>query len=291
MGDIVTTRTSILRARPGGAATAAVLTVLLLALTGACSSGGGTKVTTSPAAAVRAAATKAANAKTAHMEITETISGPVHLTITMSGDFDRDAQRGHLTVDNANIHLEEIQDHNTAYVRAGSSQKWTRVELDPSIAEKITEQLNPAQGQLALLEKLGVDVKEVGDLTTAGAKVTHYAGAIDWRKMLETVGATGVAPSGAIDQLESQVDEGSGTADVYIDTNGHVRLTTLTLSLTAQGQTVHIEAENHLSRYDEPVDITVPGPADVTATKKAGTLQEFTQIVAGVASAGVTTPS
>jgi hypothetical protein len=287
----VTARTNRLHTRSTGAVAAAVLAVLLLALTSACSNGGGTKVTTSPAAAVRAAATKAANAKTAHMEMTETISGPADLTLTMTGDFDRDAQRAHLTVKSANVDLEEIQDHNTAYIRLGSSKQWTRVELDPSITQKITDQLNPAQGQLALLEKLGVDVKEVGDLTTDGTKVTHYAGTIDWRKLLETVGAVGVAPSSAIDQLESQVDDGSGTADVYIDSSGLVRRSSLTLALTADGDTLHIEAENNLSRYNEPVDITVPDPADVVATKKAGTLQEFTQIVAGIASAGASIPS
>lgn len=286
----MTTRTSRRSTRPTSAVTAALLAVLLLAATSACSSGGGTKVTTSPSAAVQAAATKAADAKTAHMEMTETISGPVDVTFNLTGDFDRSAQRSHLTMKGNNVLLEEIQDRNTAYVRSGSSQ-WTRVDLDPAITEKIEKQLNPAQGQLALLEKLGVDVKEVGDLTTGGTKLTHYAGALDWRKLLETVGSLGAVPSGAVDQLESEVHEGSGSADAYIDSSGHVRRTTLTLSLTAQGQTVHIEADNNLSRYDEPVDIAVPGPADIATTKKAGTLQEFSQIVAGLGTGGLGTPS
>lgn len=282
-------RTRRHRARHLSAVVAVTAAVLLAA---GCSGGSGTTtVVTDPAAAVKAAALKTSSANTVHIEMTEELSGVAHLTVTVSGDVDRVAKRESITTDLRSTKLQLIRDGDTFFARAGGTGKWTQINLDPSLVDKVASQFNPQEGQLELLQQLGVKLQNVGDVTTGGTRTAHYVGTLDWQKLLGAITSAGVLSSQDANLVQSNASGSSGTLDVYVDGEQRVQEETTHLSLEIKGQSIRVVTTARFTNYGSPVNITVPTPDQVASTHDVATFADFGQVIAQLELHGGGVPS
>jgi hypothetical protein len=226
----------------------AVLALVVLPLALAACSGTEARVarTLTPAASVRQAATKTADATSMHVTVDASGgSGILAGRVTGSGDFDIANQRGSFELQLSRLGtIDAVIDGTRAYVKAPflsvflpTGKPWLKLEGRRASGLNGLPQ-NPKQA-LARLKQF-VNVKEVGDETIDGVSTTHYHGT---------------------------ARRGQGTFDVWIGKDdGYVRR----IQANGNGGSGVV----NFSDFGEPVSTTVP-PASQTATMGSGNFGRF----------------
>ena len=236
--------------------------VPFLALPLAAAACGGNKSGTSstaslpddPAAAVKGAAAKTAQAGSEHLALAgRIVAGGQMVTFKGTGDFDTEKHLGSLNADfsvgGLNGSLEEVSSGKDAYVKSDllgaltpGGKPWVKLDLAKTAKSQgvdITSFLSqdPTQA-LTELQSLR-DVRKV-PTQVVGSNTTHYR-------------ASFVVPKAA-----GAATAGTGRYDVWIGEDGYVHR--LKAKVTSGGATSTVTTD--LSAFGEPVSVTLPSAAD-----------------------------
>ena len=239
----------------------------LLALPFAAAACGGSKNSSGtatlpddPAAAVKGAAAKTAQAGSEHLAIAGRIvaSGQT-VTFKGSGDYDTKKHLGSLSADfsvgGLNGSLEEVSSGKDAYVKSDllgaltpGGKPWVKLDLAQAAKSQgvdITSFLSQDPTQ-ALAQLQGLSNVQKIDTQIAGSHTTHYRAGFDVPK------AKGAAAAG------------TGHYDIWIGEDAYVHR--LKAVVTAGGATSTVTTD--LSAFGEPVSITLPRAADTYDSTK-----------------------
>lgn len=252
-------------------ALAAVLALpLAVAACGGSKHVSGTTTTSSDAAGVvRAAVEKTEKAGSEHLDIvaaTKAAGQPV--TVAGSGDFDSPKRVGSMTatIDLASIkaQLREVMSGTTVYVSAPqlfsaflpAGKTWLKIDLATAgktlgLSTAVFAVQDPSSALTQLKAVTGL--QEIGTATVGGVQTTHYRGRIDTTKLP-------AAQKGALDQAGTTF----GPYDVWVGSDGYVHKMRVVTTSTAAGQSARTTATATLSKFGEPVHVTIP-PAAQTA--------------------------
>lgn len=215
---------------------------------------------------VAKAADRATSAGSEHVELSGyVVVGAQTVKLAGSGDFQKSPRLGHasFTVDTPSGRqtIDEIESGTEVYIRsplfariAPGGASWASIDVS-----KVGKSLGIDVGQLsqtsptdtlAALEKAG-SVKKIGSETVDGVATTHYQAVVDLSKV---PGGSAVAQATHLSAVP---------IDAWIDDNGLPRRMTLSDTVTAGAQSAATRMTWDLSRYGEPVHVTVP-PANET---------------------------
>jgi len=250
---------------------AALLLVLAPFVLAAC--GGGSKsseVKLSPAAYVKQAAAKSAQAASEHVDLrgAAAVQGQ-QVVITGSGDFDNSTHQGsmtaHATLSGLDLQIDEVLDGTNLYMKSPlfaamlpAGKTWLKLDLQTIGKAKGIDfsallGQNPSQA-FTQLQAIG-NVTTVGDETIGGAATTHYRVTVDPSKLPHAAKLR--VPAGA--KLP--------TYDVWIGKDdGYIHRATVTYANGKQSATV----TSNFSDFGKTVTVDVPPAAEVVdATAKS----------------------
>ncbi|MEZ5101072.1 MAG: LppX_LprAFG lipoprotein [Thermoleophilia bacterium] len=133
---------------------------------------------------------------------------------------------------------------------------------------QVREQLAPASASAAKawLRGVGNDVQAVGKEAVEGVQTTRYRGTIDFdRAIARTPEAERAAVEARVEAMLERASSRTVPAEVWLDEQGRVRQVQvqLTRELT-DGVEPRTQVTVTFLDYGEPVEVTVPDPADVT---------------------------
>jgi hypothetical protein len=207
-----------------------------------------------PAAAVKGAAAKTAQAGSEHLAIAGRIvaSGQT-VTFKGTGDFDTKKHLGSLNADfsvgGLNGSLEEVSSGKDAYVKSDllgaltpGGKTWVKLDLAQAAKSQgvnITSFLSQDPTQ-ALTQLQGLDNVHKVETPNAGSDTTHYRATF------------------AVPKAEGAAKAGTGRYDIWIGEDGYVHQ--LKAMVTTGGATSTVTTD--LSAFGEPVSITLPNAAD-----------------------------
>lgn len=233
----------------------------------ACGGGSNAQVKVDPLAYVKDSAHKTAQ-KSEHMTLNAKMAvGPMSLSMDGSGDFSTEPRAGSMALSfSAMGHggtIQEVIDGTTIYMSSPlftralpAGKKWMKIDLAQlAKAKGINMQSlmsqSPSEG-LERLEAAGT-VSEVGTETIDGVATTHYQVTnLDPSKL----------PQGA--KLSALGHFIYGPIDVWIgDDNGYVYREKMLISYAVNGQSGDLKMTINLSKFGEPVHVSVP-PASET---------------------------
>lgn len=217
--------------------------------------------------------------------------------MSVDGAFDNRTGRGTMTVDMTDFlgglggsgdqgRMEMILDGEVVYVKSslfsmvsGSDKEWLAgqaadfAESDSGMAPGMG---NDPAAYLEFLKATGDGLEEVGREDVRGVSTTHLRTHLDFKKMLAE--ASDAEKADLADDLASLGDSAkmfdSIPADVWVDDDGYVRKVEFTFDFSelpagASGgdefsmEDVVMTMTVELYDFNEPVDITLPDPADV----------------------------
>jgi hypothetical protein len=243
--------------------TAILLIAFPLALT-ACGSGSkSSQVKLSPAAYVKQAAAKSAQATSEHVDLNGSAAFQgQQVVVTGSGDFDNSTHQGsmtaHATVGGIDLQIDEVLDGPTLYLKSPlfsatlpAGKTWVKLDLQKlgkasGVDFSALLSQNPTQS-FSQLQATG-KVTTVGDETIGGDATTHYRATIDPSKLPQ---AANVKPLAGAKP---------GTYDVWIGKDdGYIHRATVTYSNGTQSASV----TSNFTNFGETVNVTVPPAADV----------------------------
>ncbi len=248
------------------------------------------------AALLGRAAQDTAAAKTQKVAMDITIEGvPMvgDVTMTSIGQFDNEHGRAQLSMDMGDVFgligadaglpddagtIETVVDGDVVYMRSpliarlGDTDKpWLRIDagdLDQAGALAGGAQSDPG-GFLEFLRSAGT-VEELGTEDVRGVSTTHV------RVELELAELISDADAAERERLEQTLESLGATGDTFetvpaeawVDGEGRVRKFSLTMDFAAAEQTaqlgeVKVTVTTEFFDFGEPVDITIPDPADV----------------------------
>ncbi len=234
----------------------------------ACGGSSSSAPKTDPVAYVKQAATKTADLKSEHMNMTATVSAgsSMNLTLGASGDFVNAAQQGTMTmnmgVGGRNLQMKAILDGTTMYAQSPmfSSQlptgkSWMKIDLKKAGDSSMNFSSLSSQSPTQLLQQLEAagSVKSLGTESIDGVDTTHYQVTnLDFAKL----------PHGA--KLDALAHPSFGPIDVWIgNSDGYVRRESLSFTYSVAGQSGSMKARVDLSKFGEPVDVTIPPSSEV----------------------------
>jgi hypothetical protein len=187
-------------------------------------------------------------------------------TVNMSGDgdFQSSPQVGQASLrisgGTVEMSVDEVMKDWTIYVRSPlfarllpEGATWASLDLR-SLGSKYgidlgqLSQVSP-NDSLSSLKKAG-SVQELGTAMIHGVATTHYEAVVDLGKL----------PGGK--SLAKLVHLSAVPIDVWVDGRGLMRRMVLSAVITANGQTAATRITMDLSKFGEPVHVTVPSPAD-----------------------------
>lgn len=238
-----------------------------------------------------AASTGAVKTLRMNMELTTTGSPIGELTITADGEFDNEAERGHLTMDLGTMlaslgggdgNIEMVIDGKTVYMKSellsafsSSDKPWLKVDAEELAQSGATGTAQNDPGAfLEFLEGAGGTLDEVGREEVRGVPTTHVRTTIDLTKLLKD------APPEDRKRMEEQLD-GLGDvggslrkipAEAWVDDDGYVRKFTMSFDLSGADSSgsgspsadeLGLSITFEMYDFDQPVDISVPDPSEV----------------------------
>lgn len=226
----------------------------------------------SPLTLVQRAGDAVIAAKTARIEMRFESAGQ---SFTMDGQLDFVNKQGAFSMDIPSVvSFEGVYKGTDMFVRAGGTG-WTRIQMKGDLAEQALQGLGA--DPRAMLEQLSGagGITEQGTEEIRGVSTTHFSGTIDFDKALEAQGT----PQAQIDQLKTQAKSMgtlSSSVDVYLDDSG---LAHRTVSHVKVGQAFVITMTMDLLDFGKPVNITMPSPSEVVATRSASSQYEMNQLM------------
>lgn len=250
---------------------AAIVLILAPLVLAACGSGSkSSQVKLSPAAYVKHAAAKSAQATSEHVDLkgSAAFQGQ-QLVITGSGDFDNSTHQGsmtaHATVAGLDLQIDEVLDGTNLYMKSPlfaatlpAGKTWLKLDLQKignakGIDFNALLSQNPSQA-FTQLQAIG-NVTTVGDETIGGAATTHYRVTVDPSKLPQSAKLR--LPAGA--KLP--------TYDVWIGKDdGYIHRATVTYANGKQSATV----TSNFTDFGETVTVNVPPTTQVVdATPKS----------------------
>lgn len=254
----------------------APLLAVAVGLTGAACGGDSAA---SPLEIVRASSAKTTAADSAKVSIAiDTTLGAEKSRFTGEGAFDFAARTGMLTLDLGSLlagtTLEARLIGDLAYVgvppvAAGllGGKKFLRIDLAALGAQNAAFQglagsTDPTSGVVAL--RGAKDVTKVGAEDVRGEATTHYRGTLDLG--VAKAEASGDAAA-SIDELKTLLSSEEVPFDVWIDGDGRVRRTSMSVDLAASAQTqnkpVQTKVVTELYDFGTEVSVTAPPDAEV----------------------------
>ena len=173
---------------------------------------------------------------------------------------------------------EVVVDGEDTYIRMpfltgmlGADTEWIRTPTEDGGADLGAGGLGQATSateMVQLLEGAG-EVTEVGTEEIGGVTTTHYQVDVDFEALAESVGEAEAA------ELEG-LAPGAVTMDVWIGDDGLVRRMEMVMDFAALGADLggassgQVLVAMEMSDFDEPVEITVPDPSQVTDAEDLG---------------------
>lgn len=153
----------------------------------------------------------------------------------------------------------------------GADTEWIRTPTEDGGAEVGAGGLGQATSateMVRLLEGAG-EVTEVGTEEIDGVSTTHYSVDVDFAALAESVGEAEAA------ELEG-LAPGAVTMDVWIGDDGLVRRMEMVMDVAALGAgfggggSGQMLLVMEMSDFDQPIDVTVPDPSQVTDAEDLG---------------------
>jgi len=246
---------------------AAVALPLLLAACGGghkSSSGATTTMQLAPAAYVKKAAAKTAQAQSEHAKLDGSVSlQGQQITMTGEGDFANAQHQGtmklHAKVAGVDVQIDEVLDGTTIYLRSPllaaaipAGKTWMKLDLEKLGKSKGVDfsallSQNPTQTFSQL--QASKQVTKVGDETIDGVDTTHYRGRLDVTKLKALKGATA-----------QPYDVWIGNDDGYVHR--------MKMGYSVGSQTISMTMD--FSDFGKDVSVTVPPPSETfDATTKS----------------------
>ena len=215
-----------------------------------------------PVAAVKGAASKTVQAGSEHVHLVgRVVAGSQTVTFNGAGDFDTQAHLGSLhgefSAGGLNGVIDEVTSGTISYLKSElltalvpGGKTWVKIDLAKTakarginVTSVLSQDPTEALTQLQALR----DVQKIGTETVAGETTTHYRARLDLSKL------KGVAQAGL------------GRYDVWIGEDGYVHR--VKAIVTTGGATSTLTTD--LSKFGEPVKVTVPKAADTFDGTKA----------------------
>jgi hypothetical protein len=254
---------------------ALVLATLALA---ACGNGGGTTSSEAaqltPAAYVKQAATKSANAPSEHMTMKGSVAvNGQQVTVDGGGNFDNEKRVGslHLDFNAAGLTgaIDEIVDGTTVYMKSPlfaallpNGKSWLKIDLQKAGAAKGIDfstlgSQDPAQ-TMAQLRGL-TNVRDLGTEQVDGVDTTHYRGRVDLSKVPQAK------------KLKALTDATYGPYDVWVGKDdGYVRRVKFSFTTGAGATKQRVALLSEFSDFGKGVSISVPTESETfDATNQA----------------------
>jgi hypothetical protein len=277
----------LIRALSGMAAVLLVLGVVV-AIVG--SSGAGSSA--AAAEAVSSAAQSALADKTAHIDVSGTVTGDGH-TVTITGSGDADFANNDMTLqfqmsaEGQQVSMQETLTGNTIYVSTpdlstiAPGKSWVSLDLS-SLSQ--ARNLNPAMSSgdgtnagamLQILSQEGATVTPLGTSTIDGTSVSGYAVSFDQAAMQRRLGNL----PDWVQQSASQINFNGLNMKVYVDGSGRLRRMSMDISAKSNGSTVSGTLDLDLSNFGATVNVTAP-PSDQVITLEQLLQQEVNSISA-----------
>jgi hypothetical protein len=261
-----------------------VLFVLLAACADEPSPAPGPNPTSEPQAVLTEALANAYEVDTVHQEFRMSFAGGGE-EFAMSGtaDVDNERRRASMSMDLGMLGgtMDMVVVDGVAYLRSPMmvgqvDTAWVSMDLaaiDPAAAARFSGGFGDASSYVALFAGV-VDARAVGEEVVRGIRTTHYTGTIDVVKASEAIARVVGEEAGAEaqEQLERSVLQLKTLGlrripfDAWVDEDGLLRRQRFSMDLGlvpgAEGGSMEMTVD--LSRYGEPVEIRVPGRAEVT---------------------------
>jgi hypothetical protein len=238
----------------------------------------------SPQAAVAQAATKTADAGSARVTFTGTMSGVPGGPFTFEGEGAFSGQQGRMTFDMSDFgaatagafggEIELFMDGLLIYMKLPSQiaselpggKEWIRIDLAAAGEglgidfEELTQfqQADPMQ-TLQYLRGAAGDFEEVGSEKVRGVETTHYRGTVDLRKALELIPADS---RDAFERVLELVGETKMPLEVWIDNDGLARRMRYEQPLPAGEGGEETTMVLTMDMYDFGVEVDVGPPPD-----------------------------
>lgn len=240
-----------------------------------------------PGRAVLTAATTTQDLHTAHISMTETVSGLPSgtLTVPASGDLDFTTGASKLTMKIQGQQVSVITSGGTVYVSLptvasllpGKSWVSTPIGDAGSAASGALSGGDPAQ-MLQFLATEGNDVQPIGSSVVDGVAVNGYSVRINKSAVASRLATLGIPAPVVQAEERFLVAVGSIRYTVYVDTANRMRAMDFSMSVPVASQSATVAVSVKFSNFGAPVTVSVPPPSQVVS------LQEFFQ-AAGVSSA------
>ena len=238
----------------------------------------------SPQAAVAQAATKTADAGSARVSFTGTMSGVSGGPFTFTGEGEFSGQQGRMTFDMSDFdaatggafggELEMLIDRLLIYMKfppqiasqIPGGKEWIRIDL-AAAGEELGidfqelmqfQQTDPTQ-TLQYLRGASDDFEQVGSEEVRGVETTHYRGTVDLRKALEQL------PGDSRDAFERVLELVGDTTmpfEVWIDDDGLARRMKYEQPLPAGQGGEETTMVLTMDMYDFGVEVDVKPPPD-----------------------------
>ena len=207
-----------------------------------------------------------------------------------SGVEDASQRRGHLTFELGSMGtMEVVADDLTMYIRsemfgaALGGKEWMKIDIRRAGSSMGLDLGGSGQfgqsasEQLRMLRAVSGDVSDEGHEQVAGTETTHYSATVDLRRYPDVLPEDQrEAARKGIERLIELTGQSEIPMDVWIDGDQRVRRMTWKQSMRQGPVDVKMEITAEYVRFGVPVDIDVPGEADVfDATELA--LQQMQQ--------------
>ena len=226
------------------------------------------------------------------------VPGMGNTLMTTEGVMDMETERSHMTMDMGDIFamegmegmegidlsamstMEMISDGDTVYIKSGmfsmlGIQGWVRTDAEGASSTTGATSGSPT-GMVEFLQGAGDDYEVVGTEDVRGVATTHVRATLDLVTLMEDLTPAERAEMEA--ELEQMGAAGSGfrsiPAEAWVDDDGLVRRFTMTFDLTGTGDAemdgVIMKLTVEMFDINEPVDITIPDPSEVTDITEMG---------------------
>jgi hypothetical protein len=210
-------------------------------------------------AGLLAAVNQTTAAKTARVELDETLTGPESVTTSGGGlvNFTESSAQLSIQADSRaggeSIELRVV--NGRAYVRSSSNGSgWTSIATDG--AASVTRGANDPTQYLRWLRGVSNDVRVVGPERVRNVATTKYEGTVDLSRIVGSKLSAEVAKLFSSDWSKLPVQ-------VWVDNEGNVRKVALVMKLKAEGTTVAINVT--VEFYDFGVPANIEAPTNVAA--------------------------
>ena len=236
----------------------------------ACGSSSATGVKADAVAYVRQAGTKTADLKSMHMALTEDVTAAGQkITLDGSGDFASNPLRGTFALSTSGGigSMREVFDGTNVYVNAEAlsthlpaGKTWLKANL--AQLGKATHLSLMSQNPKQVLEQLaaGGSVKSLGTETIDGVTTTHYQ-----------VSDLEVSKLSMLPKALRNSNATVGPIDVWIGNgDGYVYRLTLSVDATEGGQSASVDLRVDLSKFNEPVHVTIPPESETVGMGPLG---------------------